>query len=574
MRRLRLALSAVAAAALLASGVTAASSAAAAPTYNVITMEGAGHLTHGNTIFDPLVDGGTFTTSWNLEFHATRADGVWGQVQLSAPTSMTDFVVGHYDVQDFVDDTHASVSLGNNGAGCNATTGSLDVQQIVQSAGVVSAFAASYSVTCDGGSFAGVIRYNSTLGYQVGQGTPAAAGFGSVDEGDLSAVMSVVVTGRGPTPLAVSGVATINGPAASSFSVVADGCAGHTLAAGQTCTMSFQARPWALGVLDAVAVVPDGSAGGGVRIPLLRSPRQLGARGTFQAVPTARILDTRKGIGHYLGAVAATSTVHLKATGVGGVPAGGVSAVVLNLTETGATSTGYVTAYPAGTTRPTASSVNYRPGVTRANLVVAQVGAGGVVELTTVAATSISSSTSAGGSPRRRRQPNPARHGRVVAVRLASAAGRHADLEPAGPQARMGGPRRSRLRPAQRLPERRPGHGHCGPAERRWLRLGVRRADRPDPHVDAEPPTGSDHTQPRDRADVAVPTDVVQQLPVVQGLQRRQPHDQHPGRHRGRLRQHVDHGRHALRADLRRRGSSTPEGPWAPPRSAPRRPRS
>jgi hypothetical protein len=48
----------------------------------------------------------------------------------------------------------------------------------------------------------------------------------------------------------------------------------------------------------------------------------------------------------------------------------GLSAVVLTVTAVKGDGQGYLTAYPSNVTRPTASNVNYVPGVSRANLVM------------------------------------------------------------------------------------------------------------------------------------------------------------------------------------------------------------
>jgi len=64
---------------------------------------------------------------------------------------------------------------------------------------------------------------------------------------------------------------------------------------------------------------------------------------------------------------------------VGGVPATGVSAVVLNVTVTQPTTGSFLTVYPSGTTRPLASSLNFVAAQTVPNLVVAKVGADGKV---------------------------------------------------------------------------------------------------------------------------------------------------------------------------------------------------
>jgi len=74
--------------------------------------------------------------------------------------------------------------------------------------------------------------------------------------------------------------------------------------------------------------------------------------------------------------------VHLQVLGRGGVPASGVSAVVLNVTVTAPSRAGFITAYPNGTARPTASNLNFVAGQTVPNLVVVPVGVDGKVALT------------------------------------------------------------------------------------------------------------------------------------------------------------------------------------------------
>jgi hypothetical protein len=58
-----------------------------------------------------------------------------------------------------------------------------------------------------------------------------------------------------------------------------------------------------------------------------------------------------------------------------------VSAVVLNITGTEPTDGTYLTVWPTGQTRPTASNINLGPGETAPNLVVAKVGANGKVSI-------------------------------------------------------------------------------------------------------------------------------------------------------------------------------------------------
>jgi hypothetical protein len=101
-----------------------------------------------------------------------------------------------------------------------------------------------------------------------------------------------------------------------------------------------------------------------------------GQAGLFKPVGPTRIMDTRSGLGGF-GTLGPAHTVALKVAGTTNVPATGVSAVVFNLTVTGPTSSGFVTAYPAGVTRPNVSTINFRKGWTGANLVTVKLGTSG-----------------------------------------------------------------------------------------------------------------------------------------------------------------------------------------------------
>ncbi|QQQ74126.1 PKD domain-containing protein [Saccharothrix sp. 6-C] len=90
-----------------------------------------------------------------------------------------------------------------------------------------------------------------------------------------------------------------------------------------------------------------------------------------------RFLDTRTGVGAPVQKVAPYSTVRLAVGGRHGVPAD-VTAVAMNLTVTGATADGYLTAHPSGQARPTASVVDFRAGGTVPGLTTVAVGGGHV----------------------------------------------------------------------------------------------------------------------------------------------------------------------------------------------------
>ena len=82
-----------------------------------------------------------------------------------------------------------------------------------------------------------------------------------------------------------------------------------------------------------------------------------------------------------VGALAANASLDVTVLGRGGIPATGVGAVVFNLTATGTTAAGYVTAWPTGSSRPNASNINFVAAQTIPNLVIAKVGSGGKISL-------------------------------------------------------------------------------------------------------------------------------------------------------------------------------------------------
>ena len=121
-----------------------------------------------------------------------------------------------------------------------------------------------------------------------------------------------------------------------------------------------------------------------------------GSAGLFRPVAPARLMDTR------LGSPGCTTTsgtcttlgpggsltlhvggaANINTGQPSGVPGDGTAAsVVLNLTVTNPTGSGYLTAYPAGTARPFASNVNFVPGLTVPNRAIVKLGTGGEITL-------------------------------------------------------------------------------------------------------------------------------------------------------------------------------------------------
>jgi hypothetical protein len=100
----------------------------------------------------------------------------------------------------------------------------------------------------------------------------------------------------------------------------------------------------------------------------------------FYTVTPCRALDSRDPAGPFAGRPVAAGEERLAAiAGRCGVPATAV-AVAVNLTAVGATAMGHLRMFPAGTERPTTSTLNFRAG-TVANNAITMLGAQGAVAL-------------------------------------------------------------------------------------------------------------------------------------------------------------------------------------------------
>lgn len=110
------------------------------------------------------------------------------------------------------------------------------------------------------------------------------------------------------------------------------------------------------------------------------------AGGGYSALQPARLLDTRGGLptvdGQFrgTGAIPQGAALSLVVAGRGGVPANAGS-VVLNVTATNPSTSGFLTVYPRGAPRPTASNLNFTWLQTVPNAVIAAVGEAGRVEI-------------------------------------------------------------------------------------------------------------------------------------------------------------------------------------------------
>ncbi len=262
-------------------------------------------------------------------------------------------------------------------------SGTVTVLEVARTAETqaITAFAGSIKENCGDVSIGKELRWNSTVPY-VGVTTSTGwIDFGWIDVNATAAEKTVTVTGHGPTPL-VLGSAYLGGAVPAAFEITADACSGKTLQYGQSCELKVRGRPTAVATQEGLLLLPDNTSGGHQYVQLtVRGVH--GATGTYYPVRPMRFLDTRSiwsngtNNGSKLGPGA---TTRLKVVGRNDIPEQ-ASAVVLNVTATETTSPGHLTVYPAGVTRPTASSLNFSAGQTIANSVTVAVGANGEIEM-------------------------------------------------------------------------------------------------------------------------------------------------------------------------------------------------
>jgi alpha-tubulin suppressor-like RCC1 family protein len=109
--------------------------------------------------------------------------------------------------------------------------------------------------------------------------------------------------------------------------------------------------------------------------------------GAYSALSPSRLMDSRSGEATIdnrfarQGLINSGQIYHLQVLGRGGVPATGVSAVAVNVTVTGPTNPSFLSVFPKGEAIPNASNLNFVPGQTIPNMVIAKVGADGSISI-------------------------------------------------------------------------------------------------------------------------------------------------------------------------------------------------
>jgi hypothetical protein len=127
-------------------------------------------------------------------------------------------------------------------------------------------------------------------------------------------------------------------------------------------------------IVGATCVVAVSSGAGSTSA----APAPIGGPSRLVAVGPVRLADTRLA---ECGCVRLdANTIRVGVGGRPGVPAG-ISAAAVTVTAADATAATYLTAWPAGATRPETSTVNVRPGLAAANSAIIPVGTGGAIDV-------------------------------------------------------------------------------------------------------------------------------------------------------------------------------------------------
>lgn len=280
----------------------------------------------------------------------------------------------------------ASMDLASDGRGCGHVTGWIKVWQAHRDSGtgLVDAFAAAYEYSCRDslyytGTVSGELRWNSSVDYVVAHGEPNPVSFSYQELAVPSAARTVTFRSVGSAPITF-GAASLGGPTPEAFALLGSNCTARTLTPGETCTVSVAANPTKAEQQSATLLLTDDSASGTRRVQLAVEGFR-GVTGSYYPLSPKRLMDTRSGLGAPKAKIGPGKKVDLQVTGRGGVPSSGVGSVVLNVTVVGPTAGSFLTLYPAGQSRPTASSINFAKSWLGSNSVTVKLGPGGKVSV-------------------------------------------------------------------------------------------------------------------------------------------------------------------------------------------------
>jgi hypothetical protein len=194
------------------------------------------------------------------------------------PPPGASFHVGYYPkVQraPFRTAGYAGLDITGDGRGCNTDSGTIDIRDMAVSGSTITRLDLLYEQHCEGGipALFGQVRIGepSTSGLIVSSSSitwPAEPGLAS---GNHGTTVPVYLRNAGATSVSI-GAASLQGFAASDFSLVADGCSGAVLGPGGSCDLYLGFRASQRGPRSAVLELPHGSHSYEVHLDALVRP--------------------------------------------------------------------------------------------------------------------------------------------------------------------------------------------------------------------------------------------------------------------------------------------------------------
>ncbi|NJP47666.1 N-acetylmuramoyl-L-alanine amidase [Actinacidiphila epipremni] len=306
---------------------------------------------------------GAHTGGWNNDTAGIAVLGTYttdsaSSAALTSVAQVAAWKLGQYGVDPASSQTIATETTQTSGTGRSFTAGNS------YSFPAISAHRDGVNTECPGDALyaqLGTIR-SWAAGPMAGLAVSSVGGAAYLEGGKYHTTGPATVNWTTSTPSALI----------SGFDVIVDGNtatpAAHVAGTARSATVTLPVGTHTVAVRG---VHQSGKPATSAATTVIADPAP--AATTYHPVTPTRLMDTRSGTGVRQGVVGPDGTVALPVTGNAVVPATGVTAVVLNVTATGATTSSYVSVYPDGTARTSASNLNFVKGQTIPNLVVVPV---------------------------------------------------------------------------------------------------------------------------------------------------------------------------------------------------------
>jgi len=292
-------------------------------------------------------------------------DGTIGLVL--QPPYATTFAPGTYSIAGGPYSGSATLEISKSGGPCPAYSGRMVVDDAAYLHGRLIRFAARFEVNCFSiaGVLHGAISFNSTTSYP--DRSVSEVGWWATPTVGAAVTRRVTLTNHGPAddhPTAIN----LTGRDTAQYRISANTCTNVVVASGHSCyvdvryenTHAYWTSAVVLNITDDIANVSAGGHPQQIAITNVSMPPARSHLGEFVPLASARLLDTRSGIGATKARLSPTHPITLQVTGRGGVPAS-AGVIVLHLTALGATVDGaLVTAWAAGTPKPSITSAVVR----------------------------------------------------------------------------------------------------------------------------------------------------------------------------------------------------------------------